>query len=145
MMFTIIFHGPFRIAAGAASDGLDATYDPANPLPSSSLKGVTRASAVGILGINAPLVTEIFGDPSVPSPWWWSDGEIEARPAGSGGPGRIRTQLQIDPATFTAADTALRTSGELWPPLVSKCAVAVIWPASGSRCTKPSCLPAPAP
>ena len=115
MMFTIIFHGPFRVAAGAASDGLDATYDAANPLPSSSLKGVTRASAETILGIDATVVTEIFGDAATPSPWWWSDAAIDPGPPARAEPERIRTQLQIDPDTFTAINKALRTSGELWP------------------------------
>jgi CRISPR/Cas system CSM-associated protein Csm3 (group 7 of RAMP superfamily) len=115
MRFTIAFHGPFRVAAGAASDGLDATYDAVNPLPSSSLKGVMRASAKTTLGIPATLVTEIFGDAAVPSPWWWSDAVIEPGTEGGAGPVRVRTQVRIDPATFTAAETALRTSGELWP------------------------------
>jgi CRISPR/Cas system CSM-associated protein Csm3 (group 7 of RAMP superfamily) len=116
MRFTITFHGPFRVAAGAASDGLNATYDAANPLPSSSLKGVMRASAKTTLGIQARLVNEIFGDKTTPSPWWWSDAVLQSGPAGNPGPERIRTQLRIDPATFTAAATAVRTSGELWPP-----------------------------
>lgn len=115
MRFTIIFHGPFRIATGAASDGLDATFDPANPLPSSSLKGLMRDQARQVLGIDEAIVDVVFGTPGAPSPWWWSDAEIDFGPPSRDGAVRVRSQLQIDQATFTAADATLRTSGELWP------------------------------
>jgi CRISPR/Cas system CSM-associated protein Csm3 (group 7 of RAMP superfamily) len=116
MRFAIVFHGPFRVASGAASDGLDAAYDAANPLPSSSLKGLMRDQASRVLEVNAAVVDEIFGTAAAPSPWWWSDAVIDPGPLGSSGSERIRTQLQIDPVTFTAADKTLRTCGELWPP-----------------------------
>jgi CRISPR/Cas system CSM-associated protein Csm3 (group 7 of RAMP superfamily) len=115
MKFTILFHGPFRVASGAASDGLDAAYDAANPLPSSTLKGLMRDQAERVLGVVPALVDEIFGSSAAPSPWWWSDAEIEFGPPGRDGAERVRTQLQIDRTTFTAADKTLRTSGELWP------------------------------
>ncbi len=115
MKFTIVFHGPFRIASGAASDGLDAAYDAANPLPSSSLKGLMRDQAKRVLRIDPALVSEIFGSRTSPSPWWWSDAAIEFGPPGRDGADRVRTQLRIDQATFTAVGKALRTSGELWP------------------------------
>lgn len=115
MRYTITFHGPFRVAAGAASEGLDAAYDPANPLPSSSLKGLMRSHAEKMLEIQATVVKEIFGSPQVPSPWWWSDAVVDPGPPGAEAAERIRSQLQIDRATFTAADGTLRTSGELWP------------------------------
>jgi len=116
MRFTIVFHGPFRVATGAASDGLDAAYDAASPLPSSSLKGLMRHQAAQVLEIDAAVVAEIFGTAAAPSPWWWSDAVIDPGPPGSSGTGRVRTQLRIDPVTFTAVATTLRTSGELWPP-----------------------------
>jgi CRISPR/Cas system CSM-associated protein Csm3 (group 7 of RAMP superfamily) len=115
MKFTVVFHGPFRIASGAASDGLDAAYDAANPLPSSSLKGLMRDQAKNVLEISAELVEEIFGRPDAPSPWWWSDAAIDPGPPGRAALGRVRSQLQIDRDTFTAADKTLRNSGELWP------------------------------
>jgi CRISPR/Cas system CSM-associated protein Csm3 (group 7 of RAMP superfamily) len=115
MHFTIVFHAPFRVATGAASDGLDADFDPANPLPSSSLKGLMRDQAQRVLGVGPALVAEIFGSPRAPSPWWWSDAAIDFGPPGCDGAERVRSQLRIDPDTFTAVDTALRTSGELWP------------------------------
>jgi CRISPR/Cas system CSM-associated protein Csm3 (group 7 of RAMP superfamily) len=115
MKFTIVFHGPFRVATGAASDGLDAAFDPASPLPSSSLKGLMRDQAKRVLQVDPALVEEIFGSPGSPSPWWWSDAAIDFGPPGRDGAERVRTQLQIDQATFTAVDKTLRTSGELWP------------------------------
>lgn len=115
MKYTILFHGPFRVASGGASDGLDADYDSANPLPSSSLKGLMRDQAERVLGINRALVDEVFGSAATPSPWWWSDAEIDPGPSGCAGTGRVRSQLQIHSATFTAIDMSLRTSGELWP------------------------------
>jgi CRISPR/Cas system CSM-associated protein Csm3 (group 7 of RAMP superfamily) len=117
MRFTITFHGPFRVAAGASSDGLDETYDAANPLPSSSLKGLMRAHAEQVLKVSEPRVAEVFGSGRVPSPWWWSDAVIAASPAApaGGGPHRIRTRVRIDPDTFTAAGKAMQTAGELWP------------------------------
>ncbi len=115
MRFTVIFHGPFRVAAGASSDGLDATYDAASPLPSSSLKGLMRATAEQALGIGPPVIREIFGSAAARSPWWWSDAVIDPGPPGRAGPDRVRAQVQIDPVTFTAAEKTMRTSGELWP------------------------------
>lgn len=115
MKFTIVFHGPFRVASGAASDGLDAVYDAVNPLPSSSLKGLMRDQAERVLEVDQALVDEIFGTAAVPSPWWWSDAAIEFGRPGREGAERVRSQLQIDQATYTAADKTLRTSGELWP------------------------------
>ena len=115
MRFTIVFHGPFRVASGAASDGLDAAYDAANPLPSASLKGLMRDQAKRVLGVDLAVVGEVFGTAAASSPWWWSDAEIDPGPPGRSGAERIRTQLQIHPTTSTAIDGTLRTSGELWP------------------------------
>lgn len=115
MRYTVVFHGPFRVATGAASDGLEKTYDAADPLPSSSLKGLMRSHAEKMLEVEAAVVNEIFGSPQVPSPWWWSDAVIDPGSAGVQRAGRARTQLRIDPVTFTAASKTLRTSGELWP------------------------------
>ena len=115
MKFSIVFHSPFRVATGAASDGLDAAFDPANPLPSSSLKGLMRDQAKRVLEVSPALVEEVFGSVRIPSPWWWSDATIDFGRPGRDEAGRVRTQLQINQDTFTAADKTLRTSGELWP------------------------------
>jgi CRISPR/Cas system CSM-associated protein Csm3 (group 7 of RAMP superfamily) len=115
MRYLITFHGPFRVAAGASSDGLDETYHAANPLPSSSLKGLMRAHAEHILQIDDLHVTEVFGSDRSASPWWWSDAAIAVAPSTEQDPHRIRTRVRIDPDTFTAADTAMQTAGEFWP------------------------------
>jgi CRISPR/Cas system CSM-associated protein Csm3 (group 7 of RAMP superfamily) len=115
MRFLISFHGPFRVAAGASSDGLDETYHAANPLPSSSLKGLMRAHAQHMLQLGELHVTEVFGSDRAPSPWWWSDADITVTRDVQHGPHRIRTRVRINPYTFTAADTAMQTAGEFWP------------------------------
>jgi CRISPR/Cas system CSM-associated protein Csm3 (group 7 of RAMP superfamily) len=115
MKCLITFHGPFRVAGGASSDGLDETYYAANPLPSSSLKGLMRAHAQHLLQLPGQYVTEVFGSDRIPSPWWWSDAAITTMPDTQHGPHRIRTRIRIDPDSFTAADTAMQTASELWP------------------------------
>ncbi len=74
--FAIQFHGPFRVGAGAAVPGLDAPVDRDRLLPASSLKGLLRAEAAERLRLPAPLVDAVFGSPSHPCPWWWSDARI---------------------------------------------------------------------
>jgi CRISPR/Cas system CSM-associated protein Csm3 (group 7 of RAMP superfamily) len=106
---TITFHGPFRIATGTSSDGLDATYRTDNPLPASSLKGLMRHQTAEVLGVAESIVAEIYGKPHVGSPWWWSDAAIED------GRHMVRTLVRIDSETGTATPGALRTVGELWP------------------------------
>jgi CRISPR/Cas system CSM-associated protein Csm3 (group 7 of RAMP superfamily) len=115
MRYSISFHGPFRVAAGASSDGLDETYHAANPLPSSSLKGLMRAHAKYVLEIDDLHVKEVFGSEPAQSPWWWSDAVIAPSPVTQAGPHRIRTRVGIDPDTFTAAGKAMQTAGEFWP------------------------------
>jgi CRISPR/Cas system CSM-associated protein Csm3 (group 7 of RAMP superfamily) len=115
MRCLITFHGPFRVAAGASSDGLDETYHATNPLPSSSLKGLMRAHAQHLLHLGDLYVTEVFGSDRVRSPWWWSDAAITVAPDAPHGPHRVRTRVRIDPDTFTAADTAMQTASEFWP------------------------------
>ncbi len=115
MRYTITFHGPFRVAAGASSYGLDETYHAANPLPSSSLKGLMRAHAAHVLEIDDQHVKEVFGSERGQSPWWWSDAVIASSSAAPEGPHRIRTRIRINPDTFTAEDKAMQTAGEFWP------------------------------
>lgn len=105
----IVFHTPFRVASGQADDGLSATYRPDDQLPASSLKGLMRAQAGTVLGIDAAVVAEVFGSAHKPSPWWWSDADLQDSQEW------IRTSLRINADTGTAADGALRTSGEVWP------------------------------
>ncbi|MDB4872557.1 MAG: superfamily protein [Gemmatimonadales bacterium] len=116
MRFRIEFHGPFRVSSGRASDGLDATFDPRNPLPASSLKGLMRAHALNLLALDLDLVDAVYGSPAARSPWSWSDAVIEDDVAAKS---RSRTRIRIDPATFTAADQAMTTAEELWPTAAS--------------------------
>lgn len=109
MRFQLTFHGPFRVATGAAADGLDDTFDPDNPLPASSLKGLMRAHARTWLSLTEDLVDEVFGNPHHRSPWWWSDATID-----NGAP-MVRSRVRIDHTTFTAVNNFLATAGELWP------------------------------
>lgn len=118
MRFMIIFHGPFRVAAGASSDGLDETYHAANPLPSSSLKGLMRAHAENVLDVSESMLEEVFGSRRTKSPWWWSDATIASDPASpvpGGRPHRVRTRVRIEAGTFAAAEGAMHTAGEVWP------------------------------
>jgi CRISPR/Cas system CSM-associated protein Csm3 (group 7 of RAMP superfamily) len=77
MKFAIHFRGPFHVARGQATMGLDRTVDLRNPLPASSLKGLMRAEATLRLGLPSAAVDEVFGAKGTPSPWAWSDADLE--------------------------------------------------------------------
>jgi CRISPR/Cas system CMR subunit Cmr4 (Cas7 group RAMP superfamily) len=76
--FTIRFHGPFHVGTGNPDDGLDRPVDRSNLLPATSLKGLLRAEATEVLGIDGALVDRVFGARGKPGAWWWED----ARPDG---------------------------------------------------------------
>ncbi len=78
VIFTIEFRGPFAVATGAASGGLDATVDRECPLPGSSLKGLMRAQARAVLKLPTSTVEAVFGSTRIESPWAWSDAVPEA-------------------------------------------------------------------
>jgi CRISPR/Cas system CSM-associated protein Csm3 (group 7 of RAMP superfamily) len=71
--FEITFLSPFRVSTGEAAPGLDATIDPVNALPATSLKGVMRATAAQLLGAEAPIIGEVFGSDQHPCLWHWSN------------------------------------------------------------------------
>ncbi len=77
LSFTIRFRGPFHVATGTASAGLDRTIDRAIPLPASSLKGLMRAEALGALGFHPTVVDDVFGTHARPCPWAWSDAQFD--------------------------------------------------------------------
>lgn len=84
--FQVRFHTPFRVSTGHARPGFDAGVDAGRPLPSSSLKGVMRATALRLLEPNNEVVYEVFGSPRTECPWLWHDavpdnGWHQARPA----------------------------------------------------------------
>ncbi|MGW9307762.1 RAMP superfamily CRISPR-associated protein [Saccharomonospora azurea] len=84
--FEVRFHTPFRVSTGHARPGLDAGVDAHRPLPSSSLKGVMRATALRLLEPHTRVVHEVFGSSSIECPWLWHDavpdnGWHQTRPA----------------------------------------------------------------
>lgn len=106
--FRIDFHGPFRVATGAAAPGVDAAVDPAALLPESSLKGVMRKAA-GDLGVPSALVDEVFGTAHRASPWAWGPVQFEQPPFIS-----RRTRVKIDPHSGTVESGALVIAHEVW-------------------------------
>ena len=76
LIFDITFNGPFRIGAGAPTNGYDAPVDRANPLPSTSLKGLMRAEAAERLKLPTELVAAVFGSKRHECPWVWSDATL---------------------------------------------------------------------
>lgn len=109
--FEIKFHGPFLVASGEASMGLDRVGDPARPLPGTTLKGVMRDSAEVVLDgldVRDELVIDVFGGPSAPSPWSWSDADL-VNPKW-----RERAQVRIDPQSGAADPGGLRLGEDLW-------------------------------
>lgn len=77
--FTITFHGPFHVARGAAELGFDRTIDREALLPASSLKGVMRAEAIGVLSLAEEVVHDVFGAPGRAGPWAWTDARFPAQ------------------------------------------------------------------
>ncbi len=120
LVFTIAFHGPFRIARGEASGGADLTVDHQTPLPASSLKGLMRAAANNVLGIGDPWLFAVFGADttsdetglalhSVLDQWCWNDPEIDERSMTIDRAARIR--LEPD---GTVMDRHLLIGEQVW-------------------------------
>jgi CRISPR/Cas system CSM-associated protein Csm3 (group 7 of RAMP superfamily) len=104
-------HGPLRIATGHAGRGLDALVD-RDRVPASSLKGVMRAAAAQLLGLPPGVVERLFGSPSVPSPWAWTDVDLNSEGVSAHVASRVR--VAIDSATGTVREGALMHAEELW-------------------------------
>ncbi len=77
LRFTIKFLGPFAVTAGIAQDGLDATIDRTNVLPSTELKGLVRAHLSNGLGASDKHVLSIFHPPDDEVRWVWSNGQVD--------------------------------------------------------------------
>lgn len=99
--FTITFHGPFRVGAAYARDGVDAAIDHDDPLPADHLKGVMRFAAVTLLGTRHRALDEIFGSVRAPSPWSWSSATIASGNQEDWNIGS-RHRVTIDPKTHSA-------------------------------------------
>ncbi|MGH3168986.1 MAG: RAMP superfamily CRISPR-associated protein [Trebonia sp.] len=109
MRFEIVFHTPFRVAAGHAGDGSDTTVDRAALLPASSLKGVMLAAARDLLRFPPGRVDAVFGSREwLQSPWGWSDAKLA-----SGAPVRQRARIRIEPDTGVTARGALLVADEV--------------------------------
>jgi CRISPR/Cas system CSM-associated protein Csm3 (group 7 of RAMP superfamily) len=111
LSFEVSFHGPFLVATGDASSGVDAAPDRSDLLPATTLKGVMRSSCedlVEVMGLPADWVVEVFGGPAAPSPWSWSSAQVfgtELLP---------RARVRIDETTGTADDGSLQLAEEVW-------------------------------
>ncbi len=77
--FAIRFHTPFRISTGYARPGFDAGVDAHRPLPSSSLKGAMRATALRLLQPRSDVVDAVFGSTAAECPWLWHDAVPDGR------------------------------------------------------------------
>lgn len=109
LRFVIDFLSPFRVSTGEAAAGVSATIDILDPLPATSLKGVMRATAKQLLGEQAALVGEVFGDAQRPCPWHWGDA---VPTAGDWAPPQITARVQIDAMSHTATRDMLALAEE---------------------------------
>lgn len=110
--FTIRFHGPFRVGAAYARDGMDAALDKHDPLPADHIKGVMRAAAVTLLGEHSPAVLAVFGSHAVPSPWSWSSAALDGEQWTFGS----RHRVAIDPEAHSAIKDHLVLGEHAWAP-----------------------------
>lgn len=109
LLFTVTFHGPFRVGSAYARDGVDAALDRHEPLPPDHLKGLMRAAARDLLGVPAGLVGEVFGSPGSPSPWFWSAAEPDGEWAFS-----FRHRVAIDQETHSALKDHFVLGEQAW-------------------------------
>lgn len=101
LVFEVRFHSPFRVATGAAAEGLDTVLNLADPLPGSNLKGLMRDAARQPLRADPGLVNQVFGSQFDESPWVWCGAEPVA---GGWGQASVRARLEIDEHTHTAKE-----------------------------------------
>jgi hypothetical protein len=128
MIVTLAFHSAFRIGTGTADGTAHATIDRDTPVPSSSLKGLMRASADRLLPYRPEVVDAVFGTPRRPCPWHWSPARFDPPPGlatdpepGSDAereadftpPVALRARVSLDPATGTALDNHLVIAEEM--------------------------------
>lgn len=111
MRFDLMFHGPFRVAIGRATTRHDIAGDHDEPIPASSLKGVSRHAALSLLGLPQSVVDAMFGSASVPSSWSWSAAQFSEPPRV-----QTRARVAIDDRTGTATEGALVLGEDMWAP-----------------------------
>jgi hypothetical protein len=105
------FHSPFRVGAAGPRHGLDLTVDQDEPLPTSHLKGLFRATARDLLGVPGTLVDAVFGSARWPCPWLWS-------PVTPTAPWdhTTRHRVSLDPDTHTARADRIVHGERTWAP-----------------------------
>lgn len=114
LSFTVTFHGPFRVGAAYARDGIHAAVDPGDALPADHLKGVMRAAAAQLLGgPSHPAVSAVFGSSRAPSPWAWSHAVPLGQPDWTI---TRRHRVTIDERTHSAAKDQLVLGEQAWAP-----------------------------
>lgn len=107
--FAIRFHTPFRISTGYARPGFDAGVDAHRPLPSSSLKGAMRATALRLLQPRSDVVDAVFGSTAAECPWLWHD----AVPDGRWHETLPAARVAVDPHTHTARPDMFAVSEQI--------------------------------
>lgn len=109
LTFTVLFRGPFAVATGSASSGIDSRVDLSNPIPASSWKGLMRHEAVTTLGVLAGVVDRIFGTgQEQPAGWRWTDA-VFAEPVIPS----LAARVAVD-ADGRAHEHALKIGEQLW-------------------------------
>jgi len=113
--FSVLFHQPFLVRSGLSRGVVDALARVDSPVPASSVKGAMRAACTNVLGVDAALVAEIFGQEGRlggvmgSSAWAWT----HAGPRSSFQP-QIRARNRVDINTGVAQPEALTFSEEWW-------------------------------
>jgi hypothetical protein len=109
LMGTVTFHGPFLVSSGLSSDGVDLRSRADAKVPASSIKGVMRAGARDVLGLQAALIEAVFGSAGRPGAWAWTH---------AGGPDDFvtwtRTHNRLDSNTHMTVDEALAVTDEVY-------------------------------
>lgn len=111
--FTVTFHGPFRVGAAYARDGIDAALDRDDPLPADHLKGVMRDAAATLLGHRHPVLAEVFGSPRASSPWSWTSATADDWRFGR------NYRVEIDSGRHSAVRKHLVLGEQAWPATAS--------------------------
>ncbi|MEU5524516.1 RAMP superfamily CRISPR-associated protein [Streptomyces sp. NPDC047860] len=109
MRVTMTFHGPFRVSTGQGRPGIDATVDPENLLPASTLKGLMRRSAERLVPDLPDLVRTVFGSPRQPTAWSWKSAVFPEEPTIA-----VRARVRIDEKTGAATRAHLMYGEEVW-------------------------------
>jgi hypothetical protein len=105
--FTIEFLGPFSVSTGQAGRAADSMVDDDRPLPETSIKGLMRASAVG-LGVPGELIGRTFGGATA-SAWNWGAAAFVQPPVR-----QLQGSTAIDDSTNTALKRALVFTERHW-------------------------------